>query len=449
MLLHVSEGGGNAEPLITATEGESQRWPQLLPAAKAVLFTSGSSGTFNEATIVVQRLTDGNRKTVQRGGYFGRYASGHLLYIHDGTLFAVPFDIKRLEVNGAPAPVFEHVAGGVGTGAAQFAVAEDGTAVYLPGEGVQNGQPIVWLSRNGEVRALRATPSNWSNPRFSPDGQRLAVDIAEGSKPHIWVYDWSRDTPSKLTFSNGGDVSPVWTPDGRRIAFTSASASGYTLSWQRADGSGEPQRLAASKNQLRPTSWHPSGKWLAFQDGNPQTGMDLMLLPMEGNEESGWKPGQPIAFLRTPSDEIDAMFSPDGRWIAYASNESGRNEVWVRPFPGPGGRWQVSNGGGFQPMWSRKRDELLYVAVTATGAKVMAVTYTVEGNSFSRGAPHEWSPVGIQSRPRLGWLDLHPDGERVAANVPQGGLPIGKQDRVVFIFNFFDELRRVVPVTKP
>jgi serine/threonine-protein kinase len=421
-----------------------------LPAAKAVLFTSGSSGNFNEGTLVVQRLTDGNRKTVQRGGYFGRYvASGHLVYIHDGTLFAVPFDIKRLQVSGVPAPVLEHVTGGVGTGAAQFAVADNGTAVYLPGEGVQNGQPIVWLNRNGAVSALRAMPSNWSNPRFSPDGQRLAVDIAEGSFPHIWVYDWSSDLASKLTFSNGADVSAVWTPDGRRIAFTSTSASGYALSWQRADGTSEPQPLTASKSQLRAGSWHPSGKWLAFADGNPQTGQDLLVLPIEGNEESGWKPGQPTVFLRTSADEIDPMFSPDGRWIAYVSNESGRNEVFVRPFPGPGGKRQVSNGGGFQPMWSRKRGELLYVAVSATGAKIMAAMYTVEGNSFSPGARHEWSPVSIQSRPRPGWLDLHPDGERVAANVPQDGLPIAKQDRVVFIFNFFDELRRVVPTSKP
>jgi serine/threonine-protein kinase len=263
------------------------------------------------------------------------------------------------------------------------------------------------------------------------------------------VYDWSSDLASKLTFSNGADVSAVWTPDGRRIAFTSTSASGYALSWQRADGTSEPQPLTASKSQLRAGSWHPSGKWLAFADGNPQTGQDLLVLPIEGNEESGWKPGQPTVFLRTSADEIDPMFSPDGRWIAYVSNESGRNEVFVRPFPGPGGKRQVSNGGGFQPMWSRKRGELLYVAVSATGAKIMAAMYTVEGNSFSPGARHEWSPVSIQSRPRPGWLDLHPDGERVAANVPQDGLPIAKQDRVVFIFNFFDELRRVVPTSKP
>jgi serine/threonine-protein kinase len=182
---------------------------------------------------------------------------------------------------------------------------------------------------------------------------------------------------------------------------------------------------------------------LVYNDANPQTGQDLMLLPIEGNEESGWKPGQPTAFLRSQFDELDATFSPDGRWIAYASNESGRNEVYVRPFPGPGGRRQVSNGGGFQPMWSRKHDELLYVAVTSAGARVMAAPYTVEGNSFNPGAPHEWSPVTIQGRGRLGWLDLHPDGERVAANVLQGGLPAAKQDHAVFIFNFFEQLRRL------
>jgi serine/threonine-protein kinase len=142
------------------------------------------------------------------------------------------------------------------------------------------------------------------------------------------------------------------------------------------------------------------------------------------------------------------MFSPDGRWIAYASNESGRNEVYVRPFPGPGGRRQVSNGGGFQPKWSRQRRELLYVANTGNGPKIMAAAYSVEGDSFQPDAPHEWSSVIIQGRPRLGWLDLHPDGERFAASILQNQTSTAKQDRVVFLFNFADELRQVVPAAK-
>jgi len=169
-----------------------------------------------------------------------------------------------------------------------------------------------------------------------------------------------------------------------------------------------------------------------------------MILPIEGDEKSGWKPGKPTVFLSTPANEVELMFSPDGRWIAYQSDESGRSEVFVRPFPGPGGKWQISTGGGAWPVWSRTRHELLYVG---PDHRVMTASYTIEGDSFKANKPHVWSEQAIQQIGNLRYFDLHPDGQRIAAAVPSGQVE-EKLDKVTFIFNFADELRRLAPPSK-
>jgi serine/threonine-protein kinase len=237
---------------------------------------------------------------------------------------------------------------------------------------------------------------------------------------------------------------PVWTPDGRRITFASARAGNGTrnLYWQRADGTGDAERLAESKYLQLPGSWHPSGKFLAFFERNPQNlTPDLLILPMEGSEAAGWKPGKPTVFLSTPFNEVDPAFSPDGRWLAYRSNESGRSEVYVRPFPGPGGKSQVSaNGVSMGPIWSRIRRELFY---GAGDERIMVAPYVVEGDSFRPEKPRVWSEGRFAYR--LGALDLHPDGLRFAVlRTPQGRSEI-QQDHVVLILNFFDYLRRIAP----
>jgi serine/threonine-protein kinase len=210
------------------------------------------------------------------------------------------------------------------------------------------------------------------------------------------------------------------------------------LYWQRADGTGETQRLTESPNAQLPTSWHPSGKYLAFAETNTETDSDIMILPMEGDEASGWKPGKPAVFLNSPAAESEAMFSPDGRWIAYVSNESGRNEIFVRPFPGPGGKWQISTGGGNYPAWSRTRHELFYRSLDS---RIWVASYTVEGGSFKTDKPRVWSERvtnGRRQRP----LALHPDGERFAVALPDLENE-AKLDKVVFVFDFASELRRI------
>jgi len=258
------------------------------------------------------------------------------------------------------------------------------------------------------------------------------------------VYEWRRDTLSRLTSDPGEDMQPVWTPDGSRITFASARAGQGTrnLYWQRADGTGDAERLAESKYVQLPGSWHPSGKFLAFFELNPQDlTRDLLILPMEGSEASGWKPGKPTVFLSTPFWEVDPQFSPDGRWLAYRSNESGRYEVYVRPFPGPGGKWQVSASGTLSGLvWSRTRRELFY---RAYDERIMVAPYASEGDSFRPEKPRVWSEGRFANGLKV--FDLHPDGLRFAVlRTPQARSEI-KQDQVVFILDFFDYLRRIAP----
>jgi serine/threonine protein kinase/Tol biopolymer transport system component len=449
-LLRVSSTGGPPAPVTTLVPGEvNQRWPEILPGARAVLFTSTHTPSlFDDADLVVQALPSGDRKVVvQRGGSYPRYVrSGHLLYLHDGKLLAAPFDLTRLEVTGPPVAATEDVVSDLG-GAAQMAVSASGTLAYLPGPSRTGSVPIHWLDRQGTVTPLRATPTNWTELAFAPDGRRLALVIADGAPSHIWVYEWARDTLTRLTVDPANHVRPVWTPDGRRIVFASERADKSTLNlyWQRADGFGDAQRLTESPYPQAPASWHPSGKFLAFVQLNPQTGYDLMILPMEGDEASGWNPGKPTVFLKSVFSELHPMFSPDGRWIAYQSNESGRPEVYVRPFPGAGGKWQVSSNGGGFPIWSRTKHELFYGTLDE---QIMVATYAVEGEAFHAEKPRLWSDKRYVPRTATWPFDLHPDGEQFALTAAAEVPGVARHDHVTVIFNMFDELRRIAPPTR-
>jgi Tol biopolymer transport system component len=308
----------------------------------------------------------------------------------------------------------------------------------------------------GNFTALRETPGNYHDPAISPDGKRLAMDITNGNRTDIWVYDWERDALTRLTFAADKNDAPVWTPDGKRIVYASAEkGAAANLWWIRADGGGDAQRLTASKDPQYPSSWSPDGKVLAFSQMNSATSWDVMTLPVEGSEASGWKPGAPKQFASSPAVEMLPAFSPDGRWIAHMSNESGFYEIYVRPFPGPGGKWQISNGGahgigGWGPEWSRNGKELLYYVPSSH--QIMAVSYTTSGDSFVAEKPYVWSRGQIADRrvdinnPNF---SLHPDGKRIAvlrSSSTESGPPPVKT--VSFIFNFFDELRRKVPAGK-
>jgi len=388
-------------------------------------------------------LPDGPPKVIVRGGYHGRaLPSGQLVYVHDSTLFAAPFDAVHLELAGPAVPALDGVMSNGLTGGAQFSVSDDGTLVYLPGLS-EGSTRLQWMDRTGTTTTLRGTVANWFTPAFSPDGARVAMEINEATaQADIWVYEPARDAMTRLTRDPARDTRPIWAPDGRHVAFASDRAAPGTpnLYVAPADGRREAERLTTSSNAQQPGSWHPSGKFLAFEQMNPVTRMDVMILPVERDRQARWRAGAATPLVSTTRMEWDPAFSPDGRWIAYASWQSPADgEVFVQPFPGPGPAVQVSVGGGESPVWSRTKHELLYGA----DGRIMAVSYTTDGGSFHPGAPRAWSPGRYQTRGRVVMFDLHPDGERVAvapaSEAPNGG----RQDQAVFVFNFFDELKRL------
>ena len=306
------------------------------------------------------------------------------------------------------------------------------------------GAPMV-VVRGG---TLRATKAEWTSPAFSPDGRKLALAISDGKQRNTWVYEWTLDTLTQLTFDASRDGTPVWAPDGRRIAFSSDRAKPGTLNlyWVNADGTGEVTRLTDSPDSQLAPSWHPGGKFLAFHDNRGATKWDLMILPMQADAVSGLSPGKPTVFLSTPAAEATPMFSPDGRWIAYVSNETGGGyEVYVRPFPGPGGKWRISTEGGLFPRWSATSHELLFLSQ----GKVMAASYAVVGESVRAERPEIWSPTGFRSMAGAYPYDLHPDGKRLAIMADTGEGKGVTHDKAVFFFNFGDYLKKIAPVTKP
>jgi Tol biopolymer transport system component len=453
-LSRVSSAGGTPEPLtmLDKQAGEAtQRWPQVLPGGKAVLFTSnttaGTLAGFEDSDIVVYSMASGQRKTLQHGGFYARYLpSGHVVDMHEGALFAMPFDLKRLEVTGQPAPILEGVVTAPLFAGAQFSFSETGNLAYVAGRSGGQDVSIYWMDREGKFTPLRESPGYYNNPVFSPDGKRLAVDIAEAKRRDVWVYEWARDALTRLTFAGEENMSPVWTPDGQRIVYSSHDKSGaFNLWWIRADGAGDAQRLAENNRPQFAGSWRPDGKVMAFTQQNVDTNFDIMTFPIEGNEKSGWKPREPRPFVNSAFVESEPAFSADGRWLSYMSNESGNSEVYVRPFPGPGGKWQVSTGGGFFPKWSRNGNELFY----RTGdSKIMMVAYSVTGDSFRADKPQLWSPGQFTDRGLSYNFDMHPDGKRFAVLKTPGTEQVAAVNKVNFIFNFFDEISSKVPPGK-
>jgi Tol biopolymer transport system component/predicted Ser/Thr protein kinase len=446
MLLQVPSSGGTPVPVFKMpTDNSTQRWPQLLPGDKSVLYTAalldGTAGNrqgFNNGSLMVQSLSGGAPKTVVSGGYYGRYVpTGQLLYVHDAALLAAPFDLDKLQVTGPAVSLAEGLAIDEATGGAQYSVSGDGTLVYLAGNGVARSVPLAWLSAGGSTTPLRSTPAELANPRFSPDGRLLAMDIADRSRD-VWVYDWARDTLSRVTSDGADNTAPVWSPDGRDLIFSSKRDTRlyYNLYVRHADGTGPFVRLTTANHHQISASWHPSGKYFAYAEQSPDTNFDLMVLPLDGDSTTGWKAGTPTPFLRTPSIEQEPAFSSDGRWLAYQSDESGRVEVYVRPFPGGDRKWQISSAGGSYAVWSKTEHALYY---TSPDWKIVKVPFTVTGDTFAPGKPQLWSPIqitpGIYRR-----FDLHPDGQRMA--VARAVEDTARTDSMTLVFNLFDDLRR-------
>jgi Tol biopolymer transport system component/predicted Ser/Thr protein kinase len=449
----VPDTGGILQPLTLFGKGEaSHRWPELLPGGKALLFAGGSSGvTFSSAQVFVQRVgADQPRKLIQ-GGTNPRYAlSGHLIYAQGANLMAVPFDTQRLAVTGAAVPVVEGVLQSPINGHAQYSFAATGSLVYVPGS-VQSAQSrLVWVSRNGAEQPVAAPAHAYQFPRLSPDGRRVAVGIAE-EETQIWLYDLSRDTLTRLTFEGNQNYNAVWTPDGRRIAFQSDREGPLNIFWQLADGSGGLERLTTSGSNQFPISWSPDGQLLAFVEIDPTTQRDIWVLRMSdlspasgqalsaGNEQV--RKAQP--FLRTRFDESVPRFSPDGRWLAYISNESGHFEIYVQPYPGPGGKWQISTEGGTEPVWNPNGRELFY----RSGGKMMAVDITTQPG-FAAGKPRMlFEGQYVPTPATTPNYDVGPDGQRFLM-IKSSESAEGAPTQINVVLNWFEELKQKVPTGK-
>ncbi len=451
-LVRIRDGGGPPETVAALANGEdSLNSPQVLPGGKAVLFSAQSVQHPDAASIEVLTLADRHRKVVSRGTS-PRYlatsnGTGYMVYLNKATLFAVPFDLAKLEAHGTALPILDDVAFNPVFGRAELTVSPapsgHGTLVYRKGGGGAGLLTVAWLAGDGKTQPLLAKPGLYGRPSLSPDGQRLALEVTDGSSTDIWIYDWQRDTMTRLTFDGKATV-PVWTPDGRHIVFWSTGAG---MSVTRSDGAGKAQPLTQSKNRQAPWSFTADGKRMAFFEQDSKTSTDLWTVPIE-SDGAGLRAGKPEVFLQTPALETDPALSPDGRWMAYSSNESGRLQIYVRAFsdkggPDKGGKWQISNSGGEYPMWSRS--DLFFESLDH---HIMAAAYTVKGDSFVAGKPRLWSvkPIGGNAG-TIKNVDLAPDSKRMVALMPATEAKESQesQNHVVFLLNFFDELRRRVP----
>ncbi|GAC1464647.1 MAG: hypothetical protein PVSMB1_14680 [Gemmatimonadaceae bacterium] len=340
----------------------SHRWPQVLPGGRAVLFTAltaANFAAFDEASIQVVTLPSGNRKTLHQGGSYGRYlASGHLLYVRNGAVFAMPFDADHLEARGAPVPVLEGVAYVPTGGSAQVDASANGTLVYE--RGTSPRWTIQWLDASGRFEPMIGKPASYVTPRLSPDGNRLVYRLLEESRTDLWVYDSSRGTNTRLTTDAAIHNSPAWGPDGRYIAY---QAEGGVF-WIAADGGGKPRLLIEALNTPYPESFSNDGRWLAFSASNPRSGdLDIWTVPLTGGGDT-LQAGKPAVFAHTPGNERDAAFSPDGRWLAYSSSESGAYQVYVRAFSGA--LAEVPGNGRFLSAVGPIRDGLVMGASCST-----------------------------------------------------------------------------------
>jgi len=346
---------------------------------------------------------------------------------------AQSFDAARIQLTGEPVPLAEGVQYGAVSGRADFAASENGVLAYRHAS-VAPPRTLVWVSRNGTEQSVAAPARNYANPRFSPDGRRVAVTL-ETQEDQIWLYDLARQTLTRFTFEGTSNDVPVWTPDGRRIAFYSTKEGPNNLFWQMADGTGGLERLTTHEYGEQPRSWSPDGQLLAFTRIDPATRRDIWVLRMSDRKAE--------PFLRTQFTEGAAQFSPDGRWLAYVSDESGRPETYVQPYPGPGGKWQISTEGGTEPVWNSNGRELFY----RNGDKMMAVDITTQP-AFSAGTPQT-----LFERPYLQLpfpltnpgYDVSPDGQRFLM-VKESGPSSASQINVVV--NWVEELKRRAPAGK-
>jgi hypothetical protein len=427
-LRRVSASGGTSRVLLApdVKRGETAFYrPEILPGNEAVVFTT-FAGILRASVVSIKT---GARRDLTEGNGAHYSASGHLVFARGGSLFAAPFDIQLLELTGPAVSVLEGVVTLSPFYSPLFGLSATGALAYGPGS--PGRETLVWVDRQGKVEPLPYEPRSYEDPRLSPDGKRVAVTI-RADDPDIWILDIARGTSARLTFEAGEDETPVWTPDGGKVIY-SADRAGHprTLYSKPSDGSGREEGLLESQTHPHVSSWSPDGRTLVYTEYDPVSSGDIWVLTPGGKAERH-------PWLRTPFNERAARFSPDGHWLAYISNESGRDEVYVQPFPGPGGKWQISVSGGTEPVWSHTGNEIFY----RNGDKMLAVG-VVSSRGFLAETPHVlFEGRFVPTRRGEAAYDISPDDRRFIM-IQRDVLSFATHLNVVL--NFSEELKRRVP----
>jgi serine/threonine-protein kinase len=429
----VSAAGGMpvAVTTLNRAKGEvSHRWPQVLPGGKALLLTVWTGPGWDENQLQVLNLATGERSLLVQGARMGLYASsGHVVYFRQGpdTLLAAPFDLSRLQITGGPpVTLVEHVRDTSESG--EYAVSASGVLAYIPTTPHWNESRLVWVDRQGNVEPLPAPPQRYQEPAISPDGRQMAISIA-GPAYTIAVYDFERSALTRLPSPDGSSQSPTWTADGKRIVYRATRMGSRNLFQRMADASRGEERLSASDNLQTPGSFSADGKEFVFTVSDPVTGMDIWTL---GTDQKA----TPI--LSTVGSQTDPQLSPDGRWLVYVSDESGRNEIYVQPFPKMDGKWKISIDGGLEPRWARNGRELFY----RNGARMLSVSVE-PGSTFIAAVPKllfegafEFSGTSITA------YDVALDGRRFL--MVQSADDAKPATEIRIVFNWFEELKSAV-----
>ncbi|MFN2447081.1 MAG: protein kinase [Vicinamibacterales bacterium] len=434
-LFGVSDQGGEPKPLTAIDRNAddwSHRWPHFLPGGRAILFTVKSTNlqSFEDAQIVVRSLDTGEQHPVAQGNSAQYVPTGHVIYARAGALYAVRFDAARLAVTGAPVKVADGVITHPDTGGAQVAISQTGTLVYAAGDSKTAERPLMWVDRSGTARPVidRQAPFWW--PRISPDGQRIAVTI-DGAFSKLWVLDVERGIFTRASQLAGDQDRSQWTPDGRQVTLgVDTTGSGTVrLFTDSTDGTGGATVLVDSAPAVHALDWSPDGRRLLYGQTGATTARDVWIY---SSDDRTSRP-----FLENPPNEFSASFSPDGRWVAFVSDESGRAEVFVRPFAGPGSRTQVSVDGGTAPVWSRDGHELFF----AKGDTLFTTAVSL-GRTFTSGAvrrlfsgPYSFDEVIVN-------YDVAPDGQRFL--VPRSRIDSAPR-QLELVLNWFEELNRLAP----
>jgi serine/threonine protein kinase/Tol biopolymer transport system component len=423
-LWQVPASGGPAKQLTTLDRGKGEllhAWPSVIAQGRILLFASITGSSRGASHIEALSLPTGQRRVIVESGTFPLYEpSGHLVFFRDGALLGAPFDVDRLEVTGPVVRVLENLAVGTTMDAPLAALSNAGSLTYAPSDA--GTTRLVWVSRQGVEHPITETPRRYQYPRLAPDGRRAVV--ATGGD--LWIQDIARATFTRLTSEQTvGNAFPVWTPAGTRVLFRTSTG----MYWIAADGSGQAQAIAGSLSGDFPCSVSPDGKTLAFMRQNAQTSRDIYVLSLSGES-------RPRPVVSTPAYEGGAQFSPDGHWIAYASDESGQTQVYVRPFPGPDRRWQVSSRGGTQPLWSRNGKEIFYRVEN----KMMVVD--VSGSrDLTLSQPRQlFDQRYVFQNISLANYDVSPDGQQFVMIKDEAG-----SGRLNLVLNWTEELKRLVP----